>query len=72
MKTKRCVCLLTVFLTFSSWLGAKPGQGDKPNVIFVLANDMGHGDVGAFNKAAKIKTPKLDRMAAEGNIPTCA
>lgn len=37
----------------------------KPNVIFILADDMGYGDAGCFGQK-KIKTPNLDRMAQEG------
>jgi len=38
----------------------------KPNVIIIFIDDMGYGDVGAFNPSALQKTPHLDRMAAEG------
>ena len=36
-----------------------------PNVVFIYADDLGYGDLGAFGARA-IKTPNLDRMAAEG------
>jgi arylsulfatase A len=39
--------------------------GRPPNVVFVYADDLGYGDLGAFGAKA-IKTPNLDRMAAEG------
>ena len=38
----------------------------KPNIIFILADDMGYGDVSALNPNAKIKTPHLDRMISNG------
>ncbi|MEM7143713.1 MAG: arylsulfatase [Verrucomicrobiota bacterium] len=38
---------------------------EKPNVIFILADDLGYGDLGCFGQAS-LKTPNLDRMAAEG------
>jgi arylsulfatase A len=37
----------------------------KPNIVFILADDMGYGDVGCFG-ATKIPTPSMDRLAAEG------
>ena len=37
----------------------------KPNVIFILADDLGYGDVGVYGQKI-IKTPNIDRLAAEG------
>ncbi|MCK4853164.1 MAG: arylsulfatase, partial [Bacteroidales bacterium] len=41
-------------------------QSKLPNVIYVLADDMGYGDVAALNPEGKIITPHLDRLVAEG------
>jgi len=38
----------------------------QPNLVFIMADDMGYGDVGALNPNSKIPTPNLDRLAAEG------
>ncbi|HWN98359.1 MAG TPA: sulfatase [Blastocatellia bacterium] len=43
---------------------AKPADR-QPNIIFILVDDMGYGDVGCFGAKA-IRTPNIDRMAAEG------
>ena len=43
-----------------------------PNIIYILADDMGFGDVSAYNPEGKIKTPSLDKMANEGMMFTDA
>ena len=41
-----------------------PAQ-NKPNIILILIDDMGYGDIGPFGSTAN-RTPNLDRMASEG------
>lgn len=39
---------------------------EKPNIVYILADDMGYGDVSAFNEFCPFKTPNLDRLCSEG------
>lgn len=44
----------------------------QPNIVFILADDMGYGDVSYFDNNSKLKTDNLDRMAQEGVVFTDA
>ena len=41
----------------------------KPNIIYILADDLGYGDVGCYGQK-KVKTPNIDWLAAEGKRNT--
>ena len=57
--------LLSVFL--GALCACLPlSASDQPNVIVILADDLGYGDVSCNNPDSKIATPNLDRLAAEG------
>ncbi len=67
--------LFAAFAAVASPLAA----AEKPNLIFILADDLGYGDVGCFGQE-KIKTPRIDAMARKGmrltdfyaGAPVCA
>jgi len=42
------------------------GQAPGVNVVYILADDLGYGDLQCFNPGGKIPTPNIDRLAAEG------
>jgi arylsulfatase A-like enzyme len=43
-----------------------PPTPAKPNIVIVLVDDMGYGDLHCFNPQSKIATPNIDRLAREG------
>jgi len=45
---------------------AAPADGGRPNVVYVLADDLGYGDVKCLNPKGKIATPHLDKLAKQG------
>ena len=55
-----CALLLALPLTCSA--ATKP----RPNFVYILADDLGYGDVRCLNPEGKIATPHMDRLAAEG------
>src|SRR6185437_13478141 len=38
----------------------------QPNIVYILADDLGYGDVSIYNPESKINTPNIDELAAEG------
>ena len=49
-----------------------PKAAGIPNIVFILADDLGYGDVGCYNPEAKAPTPNLDRLPKEGILFTDA
>ncbi len=47
-------------------LGTLWGGVAKPNILLILADDLGYGDVGCYNPESKVPTPHLDRLARDG------
>ncbi len=80
---KRLFVCFTVAISIASAVLAQnkktPANSKLPNIIYIYADDMGYGELGSYGQQ-KIKTPNLDRMAAEGmrftqhytSTPVCA
>jgi len=62
------VLLLSVFFSCNE----KEGQSSLPNIVFILADDLGYGDISCFNENSKIITPNIDNLAKEGVMFTDA
>ena len=61
MTTPRCALLVFVFSFVAAMVSA---TDQRPNILIILADDMGYGDLGCFGGQAK--TPNIDRLAREG------
>ena len=48
---------------------AEQQTNKKPNIIYILADDLGYGDLGAYGQT-KIETPNIDALAKEGMLFT--
>src|SRR3954469_10208308 len=61
---------LTLTLAALTVSASAPADGlqDRrlPNIVYILADDLGYGDVKCLNPEGKIPTPNIDRLAAEG------
>ncbi len=66
MKKNNTIILLLLFGLLSRPLFAdENANADKPNIILIMADDLGYGDVSCYG-ATELNTPSIDRLAAEG------
>jgi arylsulfatase A-like enzyme len=63
--------LLSCCILFSASFSAFGAAGDKPNIVLILADDLGINDLSVYGRAGQ-RTPNLDRLASEGKRFTSA
>ena len=64
--TSVAFALLSVLLPEGVAQAADGEAASRPNIVFILCDDLGYGDVGCNNPECKIPTPRVDQLAAEG------
>jgi arylsulfatase A-like enzyme len=70
MKTRNTLSLVTLLLVpFTVLQAAESPKVSKPNILYILADDMGYADPG-FMGSKDLKTPNLDKLAQGGTILT--
>tara|TARA_X000000368_G_scaffold419093_1_gene422411 strand:+ start:5209 stop:6729 length:1521 start_codon:yes stop_codon:yes gene_type:complete len=57
------------FLVIFSFFGCKNDNNENPNIIYILADDLGYGELGSFGQT-EIETPNIDKLAEDGMIFT--
>jgi len=57
---------LAAMIIVPFFFSCHPSNSPDPNIIYILADDMGYGDLTCLNPESKIQTPNMDRIANEG------
>lgn len=57
--------LMLIGLAIAIGTAARAADAPRPNIVFILADDLGYGDVGCYGQK-RIQTPNIDRLAKEG------
>jgi len=64
LKPNRFTTLAAIALLLGGMASSANGEAKRPNILLIVADDMGYADAGSFG--SEIHTPTLDRLAREG------
>lgn len=65
MKTLTCLLMIGLML-MPGCSSTKTASADRPNILIILVDDVGYGDIACYNSTSKIATPNIDALAAQG------
>ncbi|HSV11334.1 MAG TPA: sulfatase-like hydrolase/transferase, partial [Hanamia sp.] len=78
MKAKSLLSFALMILPFFSFAQVKKEKIQRPNIVYIFADDLGYGDLGCYGQT-KIETPNIDGLAKIGMLftqhyamPVCA
>jgi arylsulfatase A-like enzyme len=61
------LCTLVLAAVVSSLAAGEPEPGQRPNIVYILSDDVGWGSIGCYGVDPKlVRTPNIDRLACEG------
>src|SRR5690606_16501645 len=64
MKLTSTLILIVITSALPTIISAQQAAAQKPNILVILADDLGYSDIGAYG--GEIKTPTLDKLAEDG------
>ena len=70
---RKNIALLTIFLllfanNYQAIASVPDNLPQRPNIVYILVDDLGWGDIKAFNPDSKLQLPSIDKLAAEGRV----
>ncbi|MCF6331829.1 MAG: arylsulfatase [Draconibacterium sp.] len=69
---KQKILILIILSLIFQGCNKKPDNKSLPNIVIILADDLGYGDPTCYNPSSKIPTPHIDQLATEGFLFTDA
>lgn len=61
--------LFNLFFILAAWFTlalVSPVQAEHPNIVIILTDDLGYGDIACYSTASKVPTPNIDKLASHG------